>query len=250
MARKYNKRKKTLTALLMPFTKWLLGLLILAGLAWGFYQANLISFFKAEIEWQIDKNLPIEQEKFKKSVQSLTQYQHQLDKNKISQQLKKQPWVEAVHIDQEFFGTTKIKVSAKKVAMRWKNTACKTDDKITCSGYISTNGELFIPKKMPEFNVPLARSKSNKDTISELYQDYQHYQRQAGKMQIKVFSKTHIDQLIFKPNIKVNLGYRQKKQRLIRFLKAYKKLRQKVARKKLDKATFDMRYPKGFSLKY
>jgi hypothetical protein len=41
----------------------------------------------------------------------------------------------------------------------------------------------------------------------QLYQDYQDYQKQAGKMPIKSFSKTHIDQLTFKPNIKVNLGY-------------------------------------------
>jgi cell division protein FtsQ len=65
-------------------------------------------------------------------------------------------------------------------------------------------------------------------------------------MLIKSFSKTHIDRLVFKPNIKVNLGYQQKNQRLARFLKAYKKLRKKVARKRLDKATYDMRYPKGF----
>jgi cell division protein FtsQ len=48
-------------------------------------------------------------------------------------------------------------------------------------------------------------------------------------MLIKSFSKTHIDRLVFKPNIKVNLGYQQKNQRLARFLKAYKKLRKKVA---------------------
>ncbi|SMN10892.1 hypothetical protein SPBRAN_1067 [uncultured Candidatus Thioglobus sp.] len=234
----------------MPFIKWLFGLLILTGLAWGFYQTNMISFFKADIEWEIDKNLPIEQSELKKSVESLTKYQHQLDKDEISQQLKKQSWVEEVNINQAFFGTTKINVVARKVAMRWENTTCKTDDKTTCSGYISTHGELFIPKKILELDVPLARSKPDKETIYTLYQDYQYYQRQAEKMPIKVFSKTHIDQLVFKPNIKVNLGYRQKKQRLMRFLKAYKKLRQKVAHKKLDDATFDMRYPKGFSLKY
>jgi cell division protein FtsQ len=86
--------------------------------------------------------------------------------------------------------------------------------------------------------------------VMQLYQDYQDYQKQARKIPIKSYSKTHIDQLTFKPNIKVNLGYQQKKQRLARFLKTYKKLRKKVARKKLDKATFDMRYPKGFTFKY
>jgi cell division protein FtsQ len=69
-------------------------------------------------------------------------------------------------------------------------------------------------------------------------------------MLIKSFSKTHIEQLTFEPDIKVILGYQQQQQRLVRFLKAYKELKKKISRKKLNKSTFDMRYPKGFTLKH
>jgi cell division protein FtsQ len=67
-------------------------------------------------------------------------------------------------------------------------------------------------------------------------------------MVIKTFSKTNIDQLTLEPNVTVILGYQKQKDRLDRFLKAYSKLKKKT--KKVKRATFDMRYPKGFALSY
>jgi cell division protein FtsQ len=45
----------------------------------------------------------------------------------------------------------------------------------------------------------------------------------------------------------VILGYQQQEQRLERFIKAYSKLKPS---KKINQITFDMRYPKGFTLSY
>ena len=67
-------------------------------------------------------------------------------------------------------------------------------------------------------------------------------------MVIKTFSKTNIDQLTLEPNVTVILGYQKQKERLDRFLRAYSEL--KKENKKVKRATFDMRYPKGFALSY
>ena len=83
-----------------------------------------------------------------------------------------------------------------------------------------------------------------------LLNEYQAYQQILTKMKIKKFVKSNIDSLSIKPNITVILGYNQQQQRLENFIKIYAKLRKKVPLKKLNKATYDMRYSKGFTLKY
>ena len=131
--------------------------------------------------------------------------------------------------------------------MRWENINCITKNKTNCVGYISTTGELFIPKTMIPSDAVLARSEENQTKIIKLYTDYQDYQILSGDMVITAFSRTNIDQLTFNPNIKVILGYQQQEQRLERFIKAYAKIKPS---KKVKQVTFDMRYPKGFSLSY
>jgi hypothetical protein len=55
---------------------------------------------------------------------------------------------------------------------------------LSTTGYISNNGELFSPQKTVKSAAPLARSKANPTIVMQLYQDYQNYQKQAGKMLI------------------------------------------------------------------
>jgi hypothetical protein len=45
----------------------------------------------------------------------------------------------------------------------------------------------FSPQKTVKSAAPLARSKANPTIVMQLYQDYQNYQKQAGKMLIKSF---------------------------------------------------------------
>ncbi|MDC9714950.1 MAG: FtsQ-type POTRA domain-containing protein [Gammaproteobacteria bacterium] len=248
---RYNKRKKSLTERLKPLAK-ILAVFITLGLGiWGVVKIMDTSFLKAEIEWEIDKKLPIAQTVLEKYIHSLIKDKYQFDTNAIKQMLENQPWIAKVHISSQLFSNKiQINITSQKIAMRWRNIDCKTDNAPNCTGYISSNGVLFMPEKTITSNVALAHSKADQETIAQLYQDYQQYQNTAKKMLIKSFFKTHIDTLIFKPNIKVILGYQQQQPRLIRFLKAYKGLRKKISRKKLNKATFDMRYPKGFSLNH
>ncbi|CAC9460489.1 hypothetical protein BSPLISOX_2060 [uncultured Gammaproteobacteria bacterium] len=248
---KFNKRKKTLREKIKPLAISFAVLSIIGLIVWGVLRVMESPFLKAKITWEIDTKLPITQAVLKESVHALTNNKYQFDTDKIKQLLEFQPWVAQAHITKKWLSNDiKIKIKSQQIAMRWENNACKKKQAPHCTGYISNNGELFSPQKTVKSAAPLARSKANPTIVMQLYQDYQNYQKQAGKMLIKSFSKTHIDRLVFKPNIKVNLGYQQKNQRLARFLKAYKKLRKKVARKRLDKATYDMRYPKGFTLKY
>ena len=114
-------------------------------------------------------------------------------------------------------------------------------------GYISSTGDLFIPKTIISSEAVLARSEADQTKIIELYTDYQDYQMLSGDMIITSFSRANIDQLTFEPNVKVILGYQQQEQRLERFIKAYSELKPS---KKVNQITFDMRYPKGFTLNY
>ena len=248
---RFNKRTKTRGGGIKPFAIGFAILSIIGLIVWGVLRVMESPFLKAEINWEVDSKLPIAQTVLKKSIHSLTDNKYQFDTDKIKQILEFQPWVDKVHITEKWLSNDiQIKIKSQQIAMRWENSDCKKKKAPNCTGYISNNGELFIPHKTVKSKAPLARSKAKQEIIIQLYHDYQNYQKQAGGMLIKSFSRTHIDQLIFKPNIKVNLGYQQKKQRLARFLKTYKKLRKKVARKQLDKTTYDMRYPKGFTLKY
>ena len=249
---RYNKRKKLSAKPIKLLIKSLVVLIMLNLGAWGAKRVVNTGFFKAEIKWQIDNKLPITQIMLEKSIHPLIKNEYQLNINEIKQALENQPWIAKVSItaDPLFFNRIKINIDSQQIAMRWENIDCKTNNKPNCTGYISNNGELFIPKKITASDVVLARTKIDRETITLLYQNYQEYQKITGEMLIKSFSKTHIEQLTFEPDIKVILGYQQQQQRLVRFLKAYKELKKKISRKKLNKSTFDMRYPKGFTLKH
>lgn len=245
----YNTRKKTTTQRLALVIKILSVLIIIAFVVWAAAKTKGAEFLKTKVEWQIDDNLPIAKAILAKKIKPLIENKYQLNLTKIKQALESQPWIAKVHIKRLFFNTIQINIESRQIAMRWKNTNCKTKNTPNCFGYISNNGILFIPKKKVKSDAVLARSKVDKVIIAQLYQDYQNYLKISEKMRIKSFSKTHIDKLVFKPSIKVVLGYQQKHQRLKRFLKAYKELRKTISKTKLNRATFDMRYPKAFALK-
>lgn len=248
--RRYNTRKKTTAQWLIFIAKILAILIIITLTVWGVTKIKDIDALQTKVEWQIDSSLPITQTLLERKIQPLIRNKYQLDLIKIKHALERESWVAKAHIKRLFFNTIQINIESQQIAMRWKNIDCKIKNAPSCSGYISNNGILFTPKKKVKSDATLARSKAKQTIIAQVYQDYQNYQQISKKMLIKSFSKTHIDQLLFKPNIKVILGYQQKQQRLKKFLKAYEKLRKKISKADLNQATFDMRYPKGFSLRY
>ncbi|AYQ56312.1 hypothetical protein MS2017_0576 [Bathymodiolus thermophilus thioautotrophic gill symbiont] len=247
-----RKRKKLSTKRLKFLAKICAFLILLSLGAWGAKTIIDTGFLKAEIKWHIDTELPMTQIMLEKIIHPLIKNEYQLNTNEIQQALENQPWIAKVSITAEplFFNRIKINIDARQIAMRWENIDCKTNDEPNCTGYISKNGTLFIPKEMTVSDAVLARTKIDQKTVSQLYQNYQEYQKITKKIPIKSFTKTHIERLTFEPNVTVILGYQQQQQRLARFLKVYQELKKKISRKKLNQATFDMRYPKGFTLKY
>lgn len=255
MAKKLNARYNTRKKPLMRFVKPSLIILIvsmgLGFIAW-YVSLQFIVFLKADISWDIDPQLPISQSVLSQKIQPLISDSYWLDLQKITQILQQQPWIGRVDIERILRNSIKISLESKRVAMRWENVDCQTQTKTkitknNCTGYISTTGTLFIPQQSILKNATLAIAKNDAKIIKKLYQDYQHYQKLSKSMIIRSFSQTHIQKLIFEPNIKVILGAKKQSARLIRFLKAYRKLRKKT---KIKNATFDMRYPKGFSVRY
>ncbi|KAA0445198.1 MAG: FtsQ-type POTRA domain-containing protein [Candidatus Thioglobus sp.] len=249
LRKNHNQQRKTAAQRLIAIAKILAIFAAIAFVAWSVAKFKDADFFENKVQWQIDKSLPIAQSVLEKSIKPLVDGKYLLDLEQIKQVLESQPWVAEADIKRLFFNVILINIKAHKINMRWENSACKKAQSHNCWGYISDNGTLFTPQKKVKSTATLAHSKSGKNITSELYQQYQNYQKIAGKMQIKSISKTHIDTLIITPNIKVVLGYRQQQKRLKRFLKAYKKLRKTIAKTKLNQATFDMRYPKGFALR-
>jgi len=245
---RHNKRKKTITQLLLPIARALPFFAILAFIVWSVLKSNPTEFLKVDIQWNIDERLPINQTALANKIQPLIQDKYQLDLHQIKQALENESWVSKAHINRLFWNSIQIDVEAKRIAMRWKNINCKAKDTLNCTGYISTDGELFTPKKLVVSNAVLAFSKQDQIIVSKLYTDYKHYQELSNTMAIKSFSKTNIDQLTLEPNVKVILGYQKQDERLGRFIKAYNELKKSNSRVK--QATFDMRYPKGFALSY
>ncbi|MCS5592527.1 MAG: FtsQ-type POTRA domain-containing protein [Gammaproteobacteria bacterium] len=243
-----NKRQKTPAQLLMPFTKAAPFFIVLGLIIWGVLSANTAELLKADVRWDVAKKPPIGQHILKEKIQPLIQDKYQLDLHEIKLALESEPWVNKADVERLFWNSIHIKIEFQQIAMRWEHSHCKSKEQINCVGYISTQGELFIPKKITPSDAILARSKPDTNTINQLYTDFQYYRSSTDPMVIKTFSKTNIDQLTLEPNVTVILGYQKQKQRLDRFLKAYSKLKKKT--KKVKRATFDMRYPKGFALSY
>jgi cell division protein FtsQ len=244
---RYNKRKKSIKQFLLPIAKALPFFAMLAFIVWRVLESDPTEFLKAQVSWEIDGSLPIDQAILEDKIQPLIQDKYQLNLHEIKQVLETEPWVDTAHVERLFWNSIQIDIEPQDIAMRWENINCSSKNKTNCVGYISTTGELFIPKTMIPSNAVLARSEANQAKIIKLYTDYQDYQILSGDMVITTFSRTNIDQLTFNPNIKVILGYQQQEQRLERFIKAYAKIKPS---KKVRQVTFDMRYPKGFSLSY
>ena len=245
-SKRYNKRYKTPKQRLLPILKMLPFFLGLMLLVWGVFKAQ-DSVLAIDIEWQIDPNLPISQTHLEQILDPLITNKYQLDLHKIKQTLEYEPWVAQAQVKRLFWNSIQINVSSHTIAMRWKNTHCDDQDSINCLGYISDKGVLFTPKKRVTSEAVIAHSENNQNIADELYKSYLLYQDLSSPMKITSFSKSQIDQITFEPNITVVLGYQQRQKRLKRFLKAYDKLK---PLKKSKQVTFDMRYPKGFSLHY
>ncbi|QKQ23689.1 FtsQ-type POTRA domain-containing protein [Candidatus Ruthia endofausta] len=242
-----NRRKKSIYQAVFK----LLSIIVLLGLiTWGVQNIHPNEFLKVDINWDIDKDPPVTQQTLKQHILPLITETYQLDLHEIKHELERYPWVAEAEVKRLFWNFINIKISAQQISMRWKNKDCPNDAKTqTCQGYISTKGELFTPDKIIKSDAIIATSAHNKDIAKTLFDDYQIYQAIIKPMVITSIFKTNIDTLFIKPNIKVVLGYQKQQKRLKNFVKVYKKLRQSIAHAKLNRATFDMRYAKGFSLK-
>ena len=248
MSNKHNKRKQPIIRLFVPIIKILAVFTVLGLITWAVLKSNLTEFLKVDIYWNIEQTLPLTQNALMDKIKPLIEDKYQLDLVQIKQSLESEPWINNAHIKRLFWNAIQININPHQIAMRWQNTNCKNQQLTDCKGYISTEGLLFIPKKLIPSAAVLAISTQDSDTINKLHKNYQHYQMLAKPMLIKSFSKTNIEQLTFKSGVKVILGYQQQSERLRKFIKAYNKLKHKNA--KIKSATFDMRYPKGFALSY
>ena len=90
-------------------------------------------------------------------------------------------------------------------------------------GYISSQGVLFKPNLSIDSDAPIAIV--SEDQIEQFYVDFINYQSILSPLIINQFERSHIDQLILEPNLKVILGYQQQGERLQVFLKAYDQLK-------------------------
>ncbi len=248
--RRGNTRKPPITRLLKPAIKIMAIILVLGFMTWLLAKYHPIKFLEANIRWDIDNTSVVEKSVLADNIQAFINNKYLLDLQTIKHILELEPWVENVHIKRLFWNSIQIQVKTHDIAMRWQNIDCnhKNNNHSNCRGYISTKGVLFIPKKLITSNAPLAMTNSNTSVVTKLHQDYQKYQKLSNSMTIKSFSKTNIDQLEFISGVKVVLGYQQQNQRLKKFIQAYRKLKNNNS--KINQATFDMRYPKGFAVSY
>ncbi|BBB22891.1 cell division protein FtsQ [Abyssogena phaseoliformis symbiont OG214] len=247
---KYKRRSRRKKSIYQPVFKLISIIVLLGFITWGIQNTHLSEFLKVDINWEIDKNLPVTQQALKQHILPLITETYQLNLHEIKHELERHPWVAEAEVSRLFWNFINIKISAQQISMRWKNKDCPNDTKTQiCQGYISTKGGLFTPDKIIKSDAIIATSAHNKDIAKTLFDDYQTYQTIIKPMVITSVFKTNIDTLFIKPNIKVVLGYQKQQKRLKNFVKVYKKLRQSIAHAKLNRATFDMRYAKGFSLK-
>ncbi len=254
--KKRNRRRRSALQLIKHWIKPMLLMTLTALIVWGWNQYNPTNLLKVELNWSIDHPELISQATLKQQIKPLVGELHQLDLSNIKQTLEQQPWVLNAQVKRSLLDVIDIHITTHQVATRWQNIDCTTPKATNCQGYITQQGELIKPTNLayhqPENtkNLIELRSANKVENANSLYADYQAYQAQLKTFTINTFTRSNIDTLHLEPNITVILGYDQQAQRLQKFVDIYAQLRKKISLRKLNKATYDMRYPKGFTLKY
>lgn len=256
--KKVNKRKLSTAQQIKRWFKPFSLLLALSIIGWNVYHYNPSELLKVSVNWTIDNTLLVDQKTLEEQIKPMVNKLHQLDLRNIKNELESHSWVKKVQVKRLFWDTIDINISTHKVATHWQNIACeKNQSNNNCQGYITTQGILITPSNLFYHQQNQTGSsavelhsayKPNESNL--LFNDYLTYQQTLNKMKIRKFIRSNIDSLIINPNISVILGYNQQQQRLNNFIKIYAKLRKKISLNKLNKASYDMRYSKGFTLKY
>ena len=230
----------------------------MAIIGWSVTHYNPRELLKVNINWTIDRSDLVSKEALEQQIKPLINEDYQLDLHEIKYALEQHPWVQYAQVKRLFWDAIGINITTHQIATHWQNIACnQTTESKKCQGYITTEGVLITPENLSyqsnnQENEPLALLKSNHNLEKSvsLFKDYRAYQTILAEMKILSLARSNIDRLTIKPNMTVILGYNNQQQRLKNFIKIYQKLRQKISLKKLHKMTYDMRYPKGFTLKY
>jgi cell division protein FtsQ len=254
---KRNQRRLSATQQIQRWIKPIALLILISVIIWGVYQYNPSKLLNVKTNWIIDNPNLVTQKTLEQTIKPLVNKLHTLDLNAIKHKLEQHPWVLKAQVKRLFLGVIGINITTHQVASFWQNINCKQNRPNNCKGYISKQGQLITPKNLfyhqknnNDKQLIKLKSTYNLAKSNLLLSDYQAYQQILNKMKISTFVRSNIDTLTIKPNITVVLGYSQQQQRLQRFIKIYAQLRKKIPLRKLNKATYDMRYPKGFALKY
>ncbi|WP_428086294.1 cell division protein FtsQ/DivIB [Candidatus Thioglobus sp.] len=258
MKAKINKRNISVFRRIKLWIKPLLLLSTILIIGWNTYHYSPSESPKADVNWTIDNTYLVKQVALEAKIEALVNKAYQLDLHEIKEELEQHPWVLEAQVRRLFWDSININIITHKVATRWENVDCQQDLlQKNCQGYITTQGILITPNHLfyhqpGENSIDLVELKSVYDLekSAQLLDDYQRYQQILKTLKISTFIRSNIDKLSIAPDITVHLGYNQQLQRLQRLVKIVAKLKKKIPLKKLNKATYDMRYPKGFTLKY
>lgn len=253
-----NQHRRSLFQYLKLLIWPLIFSLVISIIVWGNYHYNSSEILKISVSWEIDRDYLVNKETLEKQIESLTNKPYQLDLHGIKDELERHPWVQEAKVKRLFWDSIQIGIITHPIAAHWENVACdKSLEKENCQGYITTQGSLIKPENLyyqrndkTSENLVVLKSGHQPERYNSLLKDYRDYQLILSDLKILALTRSNIDQLTLKPNITVVLGYNKQQQRLKDFIKIYNKLRQKIPLRKLNKATYDMRYPKGFTLKY
>jgi cell division protein FtsQ len=258
---KFKKRNKRKLSAIQHIKRWFMPVFLpslLALISWNIYHYNPGELLKVDANWTIDNAKLVTQETLEKQIEPLVDELYQLDLHEIKSELERHPWVLSAQVKRLFWDAISIKITTHKVATLWENLDCHNNQQDNnCQGYVTTQGRLITPKNLfyhqQSNNTPhliTLKSSYNLEKSEPLLNDYYSYQKILNDMKLNTFVRSNIDSLRIAPNITVVLGYSKQTQRLQKFIKIYEKLRKKIPLKRLKKSTYDMRYPKGFTLKY
>jgi len=216
-------------------------LLIVAGAWCGFklFSPNTLPIRSVVINGNLHF---IQKDKLAKTLQPLgSQGFFSVDLDKIQVAMQQLSWVADVEVRRVWPDKIVIDITACQPVANWNNNA-----------FLNAYGEIFVPQTMIEFSQNLPRFFGQQDQTVKMLDNYQQMNNILSSLKLQIetltYGNDHSWQIKLNNGINLQLGQQHVLERLMRFVKTYKKIL--LTHRNMIPKKVDLRYSHGLAVSY